>query len=173
MEITGKSKLLDVLSAYPQLEEQIISSAPPFKNLRNPVLRRTVGQLATIERVAQVGNLDVSQLVNSLRRAAGQQEIQANAPVAIAVPRPAAGDPAWTAGQPQFIVNGSELLQQEIVPLERVNELLPQLGPDGFILLVTDFEPSPIMDAMHKQNRRLYHKQHPNDPGLHLTYIAA
>ena len=65
MEITSRSKLLDVLKAYPFLEEQIVEIAPPFKNLRNPILRRTVGQLATIEQVAQIGNIDVVDLVNT------------------------------------------------------------------------------------------------------------
>ena len=77
MEINARSKLLDILVAYPELEEQIIKIAPPFQNLKNPVLRRTVGKLATLEKVAQIGGLDVNQLVNTLRRAVGQGELQA------------------------------------------------------------------------------------------------
>jgi hypothetical protein len=52
MEITSHTKLLELLNEYPALEEQIINIAPPFKNLKNPVLRRTVGQLATLAQVA-------------------------------------------------------------------------------------------------------------------------
>lgn len=43
MELTRLSKLSEVLQTYPELEEQLINIAPPFKNLKNPVLRRTVG----------------------------------------------------------------------------------------------------------------------------------
>ena len=57
MEITSQSKLFDVLEAYPFLEEQIVNIAPPFQNLKNPVLRRTVGKIATLEKVAQVGGM--------------------------------------------------------------------------------------------------------------------
>ncbi|MBM3129219.1 MAG: DUF1858 domain-containing protein [Chloroflexi bacterium] len=171
MEITPRSKLFDVLNAYPALEEQIIGIAPPFKNLKNPVLRRTVGQLATLEQVARIGNLNPLELVNTLRRAVGQPEIRADAPTDVAIPPKTESDPEWIAGEPQFVVNGAVLLRQGDVPLQRVNELLGQLSPERFILLVTDFEPTPMLDAMQKQNRRVYHKLHPNDPGLHLTFI--
>jgi hypothetical protein len=173
MEITSRSRLFDVLKEYPFLEAQIIDIAPAFKNLRNPVLRRTVGQLATIERVAQVGNVDPDELVNTLRRAAGQGELGISAPVEISAPAPTADDPDWIAGEPQFVLNGTAMLQQGEVPVQKVNELLPQLNGSGYILLVTDFEPAPIIDAMTKARRRVHHKQHPNDATQHLTYIAS
>lgn len=173
MEITSRSKLLDVLQEYPFLEEQIIQIAPPFKNLRNPVLRRTVGQLATLEKVAQIGNIGVTELVNSLRRAAGQPELQTQAPAEIVLPQKAAGDPDWIAGEPQFIVNGTELLSQGEVPLLHVNELLGHLSSEGFILVITDFEPTPMIDALHKQNRLVFHKVHPDLSDQYLTFIRA
>ncbi len=172
MEITSRSKLFAVLQVYPQLEDIIVDIAPPFKNLRNPVLRRTVGQLATIEKVAQIGNVDADELVNTLRRAAGLPELTASAPVEIAVPAASAGDPDWITGEPQFVLDGTAMLQAGEVPVQRVNELLPQLNGRGYILLVTDFEPSPIIETMIKAKRRVHHKTHPNDAKQHLTYIA-
>lgn len=77
--------MADVLKAHPQLEERIIAVAPPFKNLRNPILRRTVAQLATIEQVAQIGGMDAAELVRILRRAAGLDERPAG-PVQTFVP---------------------------------------------------------------------------------------
>jgi hypothetical protein len=171
MEITSHTKLFDLLKEYPALEEQIIDIAPPFKNLKNPVLRRTVGQLATLAQVAQIGNIDVTELVNTLRHAVGQPELRADADAKIIVPAKSAGDPDWIVGEPQFMVNGIELLRQGEVPLQRINELLGSLSADRFILLVTDFEPTPMLDAMQKQNRRVFHKPHPEKPGQFLTYI--
>jgi hypothetical protein len=171
MEITGHTKLLELLNEYPALEEQIIEIAPPFKNLKNPVLRRTVGQLATLEKVAQIGNIDVIELVNTLRRTVGQAEVKADAKTEISIPAKAEGDPDWIAAEPQFVVNGVELLRQGDVPLQRINELLDSLSADGFILLVTDFEPTPMLDAMNKQNRQVFHKRHPEKSGQFLTFI--
>jgi len=172
MEITSKSKLFDVLEAYPALEAQIINIAPPFQNLKNPVLRRTVGKIATLEKVAQISGMDAGKLVNTLRRAVGQSELGAEAAGSFAVEIPSfADDPAWIAGEPQFSLNGMEMLQRGEVPLGRVNELLGQIEPGRFILLVTNFEPTPILEAMQKQNRKIFHKIHPNDLAQHLTFI--
>lgn len=172
MEITSQSKLLDVLEAYPELEAQIINIAPPFQNLKNPVLRRTVGKIATLEKVAQVGRMDAGKLVNTLRRAVGQVEIsgEAEASFTVEIPR-VENDPQWMAGEPQFTVNGSELLQRGEVPLGRVNELLGKLEAGRYLLLVTNFEPSPIVDAMQKQGHKVVHKIHPNHTTQHLTFI--
>ena len=170
MEITSQSKLFDVLEAYPELEAQIINIAPPFQNLKNPVLRRTVGKIATLEKVAQVGGMDAGKLVNTLRRAVGQAEIagEATASFKVEIPR-VENDPEWMAGEPQFTVNGSELLQRGEVPLGRVNELLGKLEAGSYILLVTNFEPSPIIEAMQKQNRTVFHKITGGEQ--HLTFI--
>ncbi len=173
MEITSQTKLFDLLEAYPQLESQIMNIAPPFQNLKNPVLRRTVGKLATLEKVAQVGGMEASNLVNTLRRAVGQQELSAQATFSpkVEIPR-AADDPDWLAGEAQFTIDGTELLRRGEVPLGRVNELLGKLEPGRFLLLLTNFEPSPILEAMQKQNRKVFHKVRPDEPGQHLTFIG-
>ncbi len=170
MEITPQSKLLDVLEAYPTLEEQIVNIAPPFKNLKNPVLRRTVGRLATLAQVAQIGGMDVGKLVNTLRKAAGQSEWAAlvETPLTIAIPR-SAGDPEWISGEPQFTIDGTGLLERGEVPLGKVNEGLRKLDAGRFVLLVTNFEPTPILDAMRKQGRQVVHKE---DGTQHLTFIG-
>lgn len=173
MEITSQSKLFDVLEAYPSLESQIVNIAPPFKNLKNPVLRRTVGKLATLEQVAQIGGMNVSRLVNTLRRSVGQEELAAEptANQAVDIPR-GVDDPEWIDGEPQFIINGTALLQRGEVPLGKVNELLGQLAQGRYILLVTNFEPSPILDAMQKQNRRVFHKITSGDEQQHFTFLG-
>ncbi|MFZ5807641.1 MAG: hypothetical protein ACOY16_00015 [Chloroflexota bacterium] len=118
--------------------------------------------------------MDVNKLVNTLRRAVGQEELAADSAdrFTIEIPPLAEDDPSWIAGEPQFIVNGIELLRRGEVPLGKVNELLTQLDPDRYILLVTDFEPTPIMEAMQKQNRCVYHRIGPDNETQHLTFIG-
>lgn len=172
MDITSQSKLFDVLKAYPSLQSQIINIAPPFQNLKNPVLRKTVGKIATLEMVAQIGGMSVDKLVNTLRRAVGQDELaeKKESRFTVAIPR-VEDDPQWITGEPQFTINGSEMLLRGEVPLGRVNELLGQLEADGYLLLVTNFEPIPILEAMQKQSRKVFHKSHPDDPSQWLTFI--
>lgn len=172
MEITRKSKVLEVLKDFPALEEKLISLAPPFKNLRNPVLRRTVAQMATMEMVARIGGLDVVELVNTLRREVGQGAIAGGpVPADIAAGAAAGGDPDWLQGEPEHVVDGIAMLRQGDVPLNHINDLLRTATPGRFLLLVTDFEPTPLLEAMRKQGRTVFHKVHPQQPGRHLTYI--
>jgi hypothetical protein len=173
MEITSHSKLFDVLEAYPELEAQIINIAPPFKNLKNPVLRRTVGKMATLDKVAQIGGMDVTRLVNTLRKAAGQPELTNQPAAALVVAAPMSSEAlAWITGEPAAIINGTEMLARGEVPLGKVNETLERLSPGQYLLLVTNFEPVPIIDVMKKQNRRVYHEVRAANADQHLTYIG-
>ena len=173
MEITGKTKLFEVLEKYPQLEEQIIQAAPAFKNLTNPILRKTVGKLASIEKVAQVGELDMFTFVNLLRRSVDQTEVVPTIEPDPLVPsiQQDAGNPDWVNGEPEFIVDGTSLLAKGEVPLHFINEYLSQLSPGKHILLQTDFEPQPMIDAVKKTNRKFFHKRDPDDSSKHLTYF--
>jgi len=73
--ITPKTKIFDLLEAYPGLEDELISSAPQFKKLRNPVLRKTIAKVTNINQAAIIGGLNVEELVNRLRKEAGQESI--------------------------------------------------------------------------------------------------
>lgn len=172
MDITAQSRLLDLLDAFPELEEQIIHIAPVFKNLKNPVLRRTVGRLATLEKVAEIGGVDAVNMVNTLRLAVGQAELAPEAAPVLNIPRtPVEDDPSWTQGEPQFTVDGTDMLRRGEVPLGRINDLLTGLVPGGYVLLVTDFEPTPILEAMAKQGRSVHHRLDAGGSGQHLTFI--
>lgn len=70
--ITPKTKILELIQAYPDLEDVLIDYVPAFKKLKNPVLRKTVARVATIRQAASVGDVPVQDLVNRLRNAVGQ-----------------------------------------------------------------------------------------------------
>jgi hypothetical protein len=66
--ITPKTKVLQLIEAYPQLEDVLIAYVPAFKKLKNPVLRKTVAKIATLQQAASIGNVQVSDLINHLRK---------------------------------------------------------------------------------------------------------
>lgn len=72
IEITPSTKVNDLLDTYPELEETLISIAPPFKKLKNPILRKSVARVATIKHISSVGNIPLNELINKLRMAVGQ-----------------------------------------------------------------------------------------------------
>jgi len=70
--ITPKTKVLQMIEAYPQLEDVLIGYVPAFKKLKNPVLRKTVGKIATLQQAASIGEVKVENLINHLRKEIGQ-----------------------------------------------------------------------------------------------------
>jgi hypothetical protein len=76
LEITGDTKVTTLLESYPELEETLIAMAPPFKKLRNPILRRSVAKVASLRQAARVGRLPVAEMVNALRSSIGQDPLQ-------------------------------------------------------------------------------------------------
>jgi hypothetical protein len=72
IEITPSTKVNDLLDTYPELEETLIGIAPPFKKLKNPILRKSVARVATIKHISSVANVPLNELINKLRMAVGQ-----------------------------------------------------------------------------------------------------
>ena len=70
--ITPKSKIFDILEAYPELEDVLVGYVPEFEKIKNPVLRRTVGKVASLQQAASIGRVNVAELVNLLRERIGQ-----------------------------------------------------------------------------------------------------
>lgn len=73
--ITPKTKVRELLDNYPDLEPLLIEMAPAFRKLKNPVLRNTIARITTLQQAAMIGNITVGKLVNTLRKAAGQEEM--------------------------------------------------------------------------------------------------
>ena len=48
MGINAKTKIDDLLKQYPFLLDFLISLSPKFKNLKHPVLYKTVGKVASV-----------------------------------------------------------------------------------------------------------------------------
>jgi hypothetical protein len=72
MIITPKTKVLQLIEEYPKLEDILIGYIPAFSKLKNPVLRKTVAKIATLQQAAAIGNVKIGDLINLLRREVGQ-----------------------------------------------------------------------------------------------------
>jgi len=72
VEITPSVTVHTLLETYPELEAVLIDIAPPFKKLKNPLLRRSVAKVATIKHISSVGRVPLDELIGKLRAAVGQ-----------------------------------------------------------------------------------------------------
>ena len=68
MELSGKTKLNDLLAKYPFLVDFLVDLSPEYKKLKNPIIRRTVGKLATMGQIASMGNIELEKLLADIAR---------------------------------------------------------------------------------------------------------
>ena len=83
MGITESTTINELLSNYPYLQDYLIQRSPKFKKLTNPVIRSTMGKIATVAKAAAIGGIDPKQLVKELneeiRRQGGAAMAEAEA----------------------------------------------------------------------------------------------
>lgn len=168
--ITPATKVADLLESWPELEGVLIAQAPAFRRLRNPVLRRTVARVATLEQAAGVGGVPVRELVAALRRAAGMED----AADSDAGSRDGAGPqapPEWL--DPQRVtetLDADALLDAGEVPLTVVNARARTLGPLELLRIDSGFRPVPLVEALAKQGYRCFVRD--ASPGRFETFVA-
>ncbi|MBN1118112.1 MAG: DUF1858 domain-containing protein [Bacteroidales bacterium] len=142
--ITPKTKIFDLLEAYPQLEDILIAVAPPFKKLKNPVLRKTITRITTLSQAAVIGGVKVEELINKLRAEVGQ-----NATDSIE----AEGN-NYTTVKPDWFdesnisesIDIREMLNAGEQPVHEVLALLKKLDSGKILKVIAPFIPAPLID---------------------------
>jgi len=170
--ITPATKVADLLESWPELEEVLIAQAPAFRRLRNPVLRRTVARVATLEQAAGVGGVPVRELVAALRRAAGIDTAAPPGETATESVGEASTPPEWLdPGRVTSTLDADALLDAGEVPLGRVNEQARALDAGELLRIDSGFRPVPLLEALAKQGYRCFVRE--TAPGRFETFIAA
>jgi len=155
--ITPATKVADLLESWPELEEVLIAQAPAFRRLRNPVLRRTVARVATLEQAAGVGGVPVRELVAALRRAAGIDSAAPQGETAAESASEASTPPEWLdPGRVTSTLDADALLDAGVVPLGRVNDQVRALGAGELLRIDSGFRPVPLIEALGKQGHRCF-----------------
>lgn len=170
--ITPETKVADLLETYPELEEVLVGLSPHFKALKNPILRKTVAKVATLEKAAKMGSLPLRTLIVSLRQAVGQPigdlgaADQAEAP-----PAPAGPPPAWLdEAQVRERIDADQLLEAGEHPMGRVQRAVQALEGDELVLVLSAFRPVPLVEILERGGHRV-HVAEAGD-GKFRTYIA-
>jgi DUF438 domain-containing protein len=66
MQLSAKTKIDDLLKQYPFLLDYLVTLSSKFENLKNPLMRKTIGKVATLEKAALIGGLKVEDLIAGL-----------------------------------------------------------------------------------------------------------
>jgi hypothetical protein len=65
MDIGANTKIDSLLKEYPFLEDFLIRLSPKFKGLKNPIMRKTLGKVATLSKIADIGGLDLDNFLKA------------------------------------------------------------------------------------------------------------
>jgi len=149
MAITPETKIGDFLAAHPDQQEALIARVPEFAKLRNPVLRRTVAKLATVEHAARMAGLPTAELVRFLRELAGET---GEVPITTG-PAPAAElRPDWARSSAvRSTLDTDALLATGEHPLARARRVLLTLAPGEAMQLLSPFRPEPLLDLFRQE----------------------
>ena len=166
--ILPSTKVGALLDRYPQLEEILIGLAPPFKKLKNPLLRKGIAKVATLKHAAAVGGVLVNDLVNKLRAAVGQQGI-ASEDVGRAI--------AYFSDQPEWFVSAKIVTSIDErasdpnkMPIVAVLQKAAHLQTGEMLELVTTFIPAPGIEIMKRKGLQVWAVQ--QGPELIRTYVS-
>ena len=140
--ITPKTKIAELLEAYPQLEQTLIGYVPAFEKLKNPVLRKTVARITTLQQAAAIGSVNVKDLINRLRQEVGQ-DLFSDGTAAV-----------YTTAQPDWFsetrvlagLDAGAMLAAGEQPVNQVIADLQALAQGDIYKLVAPFMPAPVVD---------------------------
>lgn len=144
--ISPKTKVGELLDAFPQLEDVLLELSPSFAKLKNPILRKTVARVASLQQAAMVGGLKVDELVNRLRKEVGQDLFGGESEN---VQYLAVTPPDWfneTQVGPQF--DASPIINSGGSPMADILALAKELQQGEILEIKTPFVPAPIIDML-------------------------
>ncbi|HVB56568.1 MAG TPA: hypothetical protein VNE63_09075 [Candidatus Acidoferrales bacterium] len=143
-------------------------SRPPFKKLKNPLLRKGVARVASLKHAAAVGGLPVNDLVNKLRAAVGQEVIASeDAGGSISY---FSSQPEWFAGARIVTSIDERTTDLNVMPIVAILQRAAHLQAGEMLELVTTFLPAPGIEIMKSKGLRVWSV--PQGPELVRTYIS-
>jgi hypothetical protein len=140
--ITPRTKIYQLLEVYPELEELLIGTVPAFEKLKNPVLRKTVTRITSLQQAAVIGNTKVEDLINTLRQAVGQDQTTESVETLYVTEKP-----DWFATECiAKALDARAMLDAGEHPVNQVMADLSNLAVGEIYKLTTPFLPAPLID---------------------------
>lgn len=170
--INPETKIGVLLDAYPGIEEVLIAWTPAFARLRNPVLRKTVAKVATLEQAARIGGVSLPEMVRKLREAAcGDASGIMDTPERAAGANRPADAPAWLSEEHvRQVIDADTMLENGVHPIGKLRECVVTLQAGEIVELTSSFLPAPLIEAMTRSGLAVY--SHQISPGRHATFFC-
>ena len=167
--ILPSTKVAALLDHFPELEDVLIGLAPPFRKLKNPILRRSVAKVASLRQAAIVGGMPVHELVNRLRAVVGQQELPSEKvtsdTASYYLPRP-----EWFEAGKIVASIDEKAADPDKMPVVTLLQKAATLRPGEMLELITTFLPVPGIDILKKKGLQVWSME--DGAKLIRTYVT-
>ncbi len=167
--ITPRMKVFELLKYFPEVEDDLIQLVPAFSKLKNPILRRTITRVTTLEQAAKVGEIAVEKLINFLREKVGQNKIES---VVISSDLDSNQESAdWF--NPSKVVESldvREMIEKGEHPISIVLESVEKLKSGEIFGLTTSFIPVPLIEIVQNRGFKVVVKK--ESDGVIRTYFS-
>lgn len=143
--ITPKTKVGELLDEYPELEDVLIELVPTFKKLKNPVLRKTIARITSLQQAAKVGDIELDKLINILRKKIGQDMLSNSS----SIDKESNVKPDWfSVKKISNSFDAREAIAAGQHPMQDVLNGVNALGKDEIFEFITPFMPAPLIDKV-------------------------
>ncbi|MGV9011330.1 MAG: DUF2249 domain-containing protein [Flavobacteriales bacterium] len=153
--INANTKISELLREDPEALEAIISIAPKFNKLRNPLLRKLMASRTTIRMASRIGGVTPEDFFAKLQ------------PLGFVIDKAAtAQEPGMTTPMPDFMkhITPENVLELDVRPIlnkgkDPFNLFLGKvkaLAPLQTLKIINDFEPIPLILLLEKQGFKVY-----------------
>jgi hypothetical protein len=157
-----------LLEEYPDLESVLVEMAPAFAKLRNPVVRRTVAKVATLEQAAKIGGISLQAMILRLRNLTGQSARDFSA--SHSGQELFSDDTSWvTAGRVVEEIDADVMLERGVHPIGKIREAVGALGPGEVVVLRSSFRPQPLIETLLRSGAAVHSSA---QGATHLTWFG-
>jgi len=167
--LTAQSKLSVALDLHPDILEYIVSLNPhDFKRLRNPLMRQLMPPRITLQRVANMVDIPVAEILENLHQIAGieltSDELTSLDSASFIIPMNADEQPDWVEND---LVTTVDLLESDekldADPMPPISRALFKLQPGEVMLVKHKWEPQPLYDIWIRTGTDYYSQQQSPD----------
>lgn len=156
--ITAGDRVGSVLAKDEGLLEIFLEASPAFEMLRDPLKRKTMARLVTIQQAARIAKIDVAVLLGKLNEAAGASESSASptaaAPAASEEPEQQGRAPDGLLETPAEKITDLDVrpdLRAGREPLRIILDAVKALPAGNIFRLRATFEPVPLFAVLGRQ----------------------
>lgn len=150
--ITPKTKISDIFTHYPQLEDVFLEMAPAYKKQTNPTLRETIFKVTTLAQAAIVGGAKVEEMVQKLRQAIGQNQMDELPQNYSEINNK---QPDWfDENLISKTIDTREMLGRGEHPVHEVLSAIKNLSEEAILKVIVPFIPAPMIEKATSLNHK-------------------